>query len=44
MLALIGYGIYYLISAFPLESVLVLGILAILVIGYWIVCASKKAE
>ena len=30
------YGIYYLASLFPLESVVVGGILLILVIGYWI--------
>ena len=40
----IGYLVYYLISVFPLESIIALGILVILLVGYWAWLASRNAE
>jgi len=30
------YGLYYILQLYPLESVIALGIMLILVIGYWL--------
>jgi len=30
------YGLYYILQLYPLESIITLGIMCILVIGYWL--------